>query len=634
MAIATRAALAGQVGHSIFDHGRRWLACLLLIICAIPGCATFKDRYQQVDLKVPARESAIRPTKAGSSSGSSRQAQVGTARLSNEPATGSGSRLTANKPLVPLAAVAAAKKPDIALAAFEDPFASTDSAQEKTEPPAEQSAEIMQDAAKETSETLAVADQPVENAAQKPDKSDGKTPETTPDSTEANKSDAEAAPGKAGVSEPPATEPLPDVPGTTATDVGIDIESFQASSGINLDQAINLCLIADPIILAGLETINQANADALTASLKPNPQLFTDIQLLPLTRPFTPTKQGGPPQLDAIVSYPIDWFLFGKRAAAMRTADLGVRATQSEYEDLIRVRVLDAATAFYGVLEAKALLKVAQQDALNFRKIEELTSQAVDIGGRSRVELNRIQLDRLRSEQSLRDAEKSLVTAMARLRVLLGQDNDDPAFDIVGTLETSNLIEPLPVEEAVATAEQNRPDLEAARWRIAQADAGIDLERRRAYPTVLPSLGYTKQYQTKAIGFPDADSYLANLTISVPIFDRNQGNRAKADSLAAQAELHLQARRVALRGEVVQATKELNTSAANAKAVAQGQLRIAQQVRDSINSAFQAGGSPLIDVLDAQRNYRETYKQFITSRANYARAAIQYSATLGRQMVP
>src|SRR5262249_8679291 len=99
---------------------------------------------------------------------------------------------------------------------------------------------------------------------------------------------------------------MPDGPSATAE-----------PAGLTLDQVINTTLLADPKIGAGLEAINQANADALTASLKPNPELFTDVQLLPLPRPFTVDAQGGPPQQDVIVSYPIDWFLFGKRAAAM-----------------------------------------------------------------------------------------------------------------------------------------------------------------------------------------------------------------------------------------------------------------------------------------------------------------------------
>lgn len=65
-------------------------------------------------------------------------------------------------------------------------------------------------------------------------------------------------------------------------------------------------LKADPTIRTALESIHQAEADLLTASLLPNPQVNTDIQLMPLGQTFTPTRQGGPPQFDFIVSMPID----------------------------------------------------------------------------------------------------------------------------------------------------------------------------------------------------------------------------------------------------------------------------------------------------------------------------------------
>ena len=128
---------------------------------------------------------------------------------------------------------------------------------------------------------------------------------------------------------------------------------------LTLDQAINLCLINDPKIRVGLEGINQAHADALTASLRPNPEMSVGGTLLPLSRPITPQQPGGPSEFDLEMGYPIDWFLFGKRAAAMASASMGVCVSEADYADLIRQRVTEAALAFYDVLEAQALLDVA-----------------------------------------------------------------------------------------------------------------------------------------------------------------------------------------------------------------------------------------------------------------------------------
>jgi cobalt-zinc-cadmium efflux system outer membrane protein len=214
----------------------------------------------------------------------------------------------------------------------------------------------------------------------------------------------------------------------------------------------------------------------------------------------------------------------------------------------------------------------------------------------------------------------------------MGRADTDPEFDVVGPLDGDVAAKPLPPEEAFAVALDNRPDLTALRLRVRQAQAEAEAERRKGYPTVAPMVGYTRQYQRKAIGEPDARSYTVALIMSLPANDWNQGNRAKALSVATQSQYELNAGIVALRAEVIQADQELRTTAANAKAVAEEQLKLAAQVRDSINTAYEAGGRPLIDVLDAQRNYRETYRIYITSRAGYGRAVVRYNATLGRQV--
>ncbi len=409
---------------------------------------------------------------------------------------------------------------------------------------------------------------------------------------------------------------------------------LEGMSGATLDQVINQCLLADPVIRAGLEAINQSNADALTASLKPNPSLGVDQTLLPLTRPFTVDRQGGPPQLDVGLEYSIDWFLFGKRAAAMQSASMGVRVSEAEYSDLVRRRVLEAAIAYYDLLEAKALLGLARQDVENMQRIETITQRAVDNGGRPQVELSRIQLDRLRAEQGLRDAERARVAAIASLRALLGRTDTDPAFDISDSPTKDLAAEPFSIEDAFAMASTQRPDLIALRWKVQKACAETHVEYRAAYPEVSPRIGYTHQYQRKAIGFPDADSWGIGVGMTLPIYNRNQGNRARAASVVTQSHADLLAGEVELRAEIEQVTAQLRTAAANARAVADEQLKLAEQVRDSLNTAYQAGGRPLIDALDAQRNYRETYRLFITSRADYGRAVVQYNATLGSQILP
>lgn len=421
------------------------------------------------------------------------------------------------------------------------------------------------------------------------------------------------------------------------------------SMGLTLNAAVAASLRFDPVLAAGFQEIAVANAEYVTSSLKPNPELEIIQSLLPLTRPFeADVREGGPPQFDVMLGYPIDWYLFGKRAAAMRSTAAEVQVSRAEYADLIRERVLETAVAYYDVMELQALVELAKQDVDNLRTVEDVTVVAVDNGALPRVELNRIRLDRLNSEQTLRETERDLRTAKAELRALMGGFVPGVApgeipVEIDFTVDDELSIEPRleaaaealrDLDQALVVAEANRPDIRALRMRISQSRLEMESQRREAYPEVAPMFGYTRQFQRRAIGQPDADSWGAGIAMTLPFHDRNQGNRLLATAQWRQNTQLLRSGLVDLRAEVVTVAADLETARINAAAVAEEQLRLAEQVRDSIRRAYEAGGRPLIDVLDSQRNFRETFENYITSRADYLRSVQRFNATLGSQVIP
>ncbi|WP_255210820.1 TolC family protein [Methylogaea oryzae] len=126
----------------------------------------------------------------------------------------------------------------------------------------------------------------------------------------------------------------------------------------------------------------------MTAGLPPNPTLSTGGSLMPLNRRFTVTRQGGPPQFDAGAAFPIDWFLFGKRAAAVMAAEKSVDVAAAGFSDLVRQRIAGTISAFYDVLEAQATLQLAREDMNNLSELEKITANRVELGGVGTVELD------------------------------------------------------------------------------------------------------------------------------------------------------------------------------------------------------------------------------------------------------
>ncbi|MEC4750594.1 TolC family protein [Methylomicrobium sp. Wu6] len=400
----------------------------------------------------------------------------------------------------------------------------------------------------------------------------------------------------------------------------------------NLNQVIHTALKADPVIKSAFENITQAEADLLTAGLLPNPNMSVSGSLMQLDRTFTVNRQGGPPQFDAGISMPIDWFLFGKRAAAIASGQHGVDVATADFANTVRLRIASAIAAYYSVLEAQAMLKLAQENNDNLTKMERIIINRVALGGVGTIEADRIRLSIFSSHRDVHARELELNAVLNQLRTLLGIVENVP-IQVKGSLEVAEPATPLEIDKAFKLAEENRPDLLSLRRQLDKANADISLEESKAYPQVVPKIGYTRQFQQQAIGFPDANSWGAGVDIVVPLFDRNQGNIARAKSVLIQSRSNLQAQLTTLRGEIDQAVNAFASAHQIMVYDDPGQLDAAINVRDKINQAYELGGKTLIEVLDAQRVFLETYRLHITSRSNYWHSLYQLNAVIGKEVL-
>ncbi|MBX3025128.1 TolC family protein [bacterium] len=402
---------------------------------------------------------------------------------------------------------------------------------------------------------------------------------------------------------------------------------------LTLSDAIAECLANDPRIRAGVAMLQQARAELSTASLLPNPSLDTGISLFPLGEPFTVDHQGGPPQFDVGIAFPIDWLLFGKRAARIDTARAGVDVAAAELADLVRQRLAATAAAFYDVLEAQALLDLARQDQESLERLQRITETLVRLGGAGTIENDRVRVSLLDSQREARRRAADLAIAKAALLAQIGRSTSARRLDVVGSLEVAAPLPPIATERAFQLAQRYRPDVLAAQRRIAAAAAAARTAESEAFPDVTPRFGYTRQFQSQAIGFPDVNAFGVGVDLSLPVFDRNQGGIAAARAAQAQAESERRATLVELRAEIEQAVRDHRFAYAAVTADAPLRIEAARNARDKIETAYRVGGRPLIDVLDAQRAFRDTQRLDVEDRAQYWQSLHRLNAAVGKEVL-
>ncbi len=408
--------------------------------------------------------------------------------------------------------------------------------------------------------------------------------------------------------------------------------SSRAEPGLTLEEAIQASL-RHPRVRAAQEAVNQARAELQSAAVIPNPSLSIEGGLLPLSRAFTPERPGGPSELAGSLSYPIDRLLFGKRSAAIEAGEAALRVAEAEYADAIRQRALEAALAFYDVLEWQNMLGVAQDAVGDLSHLEGAVQASVESGGRSQLDLARVRLAARVAQREERSIRAELDAARLRLAALLDPPREPARIVAAGSFDDPLPSATLSTEQAYQIAVQTRPDILALRHKSALAKSAQLVEERNAWPEASVGINVTHQFQ-QPIGAPDVTAFGVAFEVTLPFFDRNQGNRARAIAAASQAELELAATLLELRAEVQLAVQALATAEQNARLISEKELTLAAQIRDSIQQALASGGRPMIELIDAQQSYRETYRAYVASRAELWRARVRLQATLGGKLTP
>src|SRR5205823_3383445 len=141
-------------------------------------------------------------------------------------------------------------------------------------------------------------------------------------------------------------------------------------NGLTLDQAIVHFVHENLNLRALFLELPQARADVLTASLRANPILYADAQLVPYGS-FSTSKPSGPTQYDLNVSHPIDWS--HKRRARMTYADLSLHVMEGQYQDAVRLGLGGLYVAYVDVLAARRTVLYAQVNARGLDQVLRVT---------------------------------------------------------------------------------------------------------------------------------------------------------------------------------------------------------------------------------------------------------------------
>ena len=275
-----------------------------------------------------------------------------------------------------------------------------------------------------------------------------------------------------------------------------------------------------------------------------------------------------------------------------------------------RVRT-DIRLAFYDALAAQKRLQLAR----DFRSVAKegvtVSEERVDakVGTRPDVLQSEIQLNEV--DLSIQQAEFELSAALNELAALAG----------VPDLGTTTLIGDLNIAANARDAETEfaqivamSPQLAAAQARVDRARANIQRQQVQPIPNVTAQLG--------AGGDDGTGNAFANVQLSlpVPIHNKNQGNIRAAQAEYCAATQNVQRIRQSIRRDLAQVMREYNIAEATVQQYEKSILPKAEETLNLMQEARDAGEFDFLRVLTARRAYFDANLKYVTAMGRLAQA--------------
>ncbi len=401
-------------------------------------------------------------------------------------------------------------------------------------------------------------------------------------------------------------------------------ETGLAQKVLTWDQAKDEFAKSNPTLRAAQIGIDESRADEVTAYLRPNPDLTMGLdQINPFTK--NPINKYSP-FADAF-PYVSTSYLHErqhKRELRLESAKKGTAVAQSQLEDQTRNLIFNLRSAFVQVLQAKAILDLAKENLKYYDHELEISRDRFKAGDIARVDLDRLELQRVQYESDLQTADVNLRTNKIQLLQLLNDRTPIEQFDVSGTFDFK---EQVPAQEELRQAAlAERPDLRAAMESVSKAQT--DYKLAVANGSTDPTFGMDFARN------PPIPVYVGvSVNIPLRIFDRNQGEKEHTRLDIGRSEKLRDAAQAQVFSDVDSAYVTLQNTLTLLRPYKAKYLETAARVRDTIAFSYQRGQASLVDYLDAQRDYRSVEVTYLNLVGSYLSAAGQLNLAVGREVM-
>ncbi len=382
---------------------------------------------------------------------------------------------------------------------------------------------------------------------------------------------------------------------------------------LRIETYVEAVLRSHPASQAGVALEESAAAETRGARLFPDPTLELSLgQGRSASDSSVRATENG-----IALSQVIPWF--PARAAGIEAADHAAEARRAEASATRWGLAIDARLAFYRLLEARALLEVAQATEADARSLLDLMSRRTSLGETREVDRIKARVEWLKQQRELNSAEREAVAAEAALRTLASSPLPKPLIlggELPGPADAADSL-----PEALPARLERSPGVLRARAEAARAISLLTSARRSR----VPDLGFSF-FSVREL---DRDAYGASIGVVLPLWNARRGDIARAGAESQFRIAEAERIRLALLTEVETRRRDVDTSAAQVATLMSDLLPSAAESLRLARLLFEEGETSLLDLLDTQRTARDARREEIRARFELSVAISELQRLLG-----
>lgn len=386
------------------------------------------------------------------------------------------------------------------------------------------------------------------------------------------------------------------------------------TGSLSLDSAIRVVLDSHPELDIARLDKDAHDAVALQARTGANPAFSVEIEDVGGSGSFAGTDGMA---TTIAVRQPV--LLAGKRLKRWTVADLDSQLAEWDARERRHELIGKTTMAFYQTWAAQEHLSLRQQNLELLERFVAGVDKRVESGAVSPVQSTKVRVELAEARVALRRANRELQRSRATLAGLWSGD-----VTVLGAVELDAVVpQRLPPVTSLRSTLKHHPRL--ARWGTEKArrEAVLQLARAEAWPDLELGMGVRQFNET------DDHAFLLEVSLPLPVLDRNHGRIAEAEARLAQSDALYQRAWRDLQSQISAFHAEIQAIEGEIATLRDELLPQAEHTYAAVDRAFNAGDRGVLEVLDAERTLLAARQSYLERQIDYRLKLAELASVLG-----